>query len=221
MELPYILNIDTSTDICSAALTKGNEVIAYLESCDGKSHAKTLLPYIQELLDEAHLKPQDLNAVALSMGPGSYTGLRIGTSTAKGICYTMDIPLIAIPTLQIIAVSAVTESQVLPDSLICPLLDARRMEVFTAVYQTDLQEVTPVSSQIIDENSFNDILSEKEVIFCGNGVEKCRNLLEKNTHAHFNTDPISAKNMSKIAYQKFENRQFEDVAYFEPFYLKE
>lgn len=221
MNTPYILNIDTATDICSVALTRGSEVVALRENADGKSHAKTLLPFIRDILSEQQIAPDALDAVSLSTGPGSYTGLRIGTSTAKGICYAMGIPLIGIPTLQLIAAPFAERYDSLTNYVICPLLDARRMEVFTSVYTPDLQQVNPVSAVIVDENSFTEILSKKQVLFCGNGVEKCRDLLKKSPHSHFDTTPISAKNMAKIALKKFESKQFEDVAYFEPYYFKE
>ncbi|MCK9339952.1 MAG: tRNA (adenosine(37)-N6)-threonylcarbamoyltransferase complex dimerization subunit type 1 TsaB [Bacteroidales bacterium] len=221
MKIPYILNIDTATDICSVALSHGEQIIAYRENLNGKSHAQTLLPFIRDVLNEGHVSVGQLNAVALSKGPGSYTGLRIGTSTVKGICYAMGLPLIAIPTLQIIAVDAVNEAKQYPDGLICPLLDARRMEVFTAFYQNDLTEISPVHACIVDEESFTDILLNNHVVFCGNGVKKCAPILAQSPHAHFISEPISARNMAQIAFSKFLNLQFEDVAYFEPFYLKE
>lgn len=219
--MPYILSIDTSTEICSVALSKGTEQVAFRESAEGRSHAKVLLPFIEETLHEANVQPSKLQAVAVSMGPGSYTGLRIGVSTAKGLCYSLGIPFIAVPTLQVMAAGACPSLAQHPDALLCPMLDARRMEVFTALYDSALREVRPFSAQIIDENSFVDVLGEKKVVFCGNGMEKCKELLSKNANALFDDTPISARNMREIALQKFENQQFEDVAYCEPMYGKE
>lgn len=215
-----ILCIDTATEVCTVALGRDGKLLAMRENADGQSHAKTLLPYIDEVLKEADLQPSDLHAVAVGMGPGSYTGLRIGASTAKGLCYSLDIPLIAVSTLQIIAAGAASRQPSF-SGVFCPLLDARRMEVFTAIYNADLQEIEPVSAQIVGEDTFAALLAEKEVVFCGNGMEKCRTLLSAFPKAHFCTEPLSAKNMLSIAYQQFENQQFVDAAYFEPLYGKE
>lgn len=219
--MPYILSIDTSTEICSVALSKGTEQVAFRETAEGRSHAKILLPFIEETLKEAAVAPGQLQAVAVSMGPGSYTGLRIGVSTAKGLCYSLGIPLIAVPTLQIIAAGTRKAVSMAPEMLLCPMLDARRMEVFAAMYNGDLQEVMPFSAEIIEEGSFAEVLAEHQVLFCGNGAEKCREILSKNANARFDSTPISARNMVEIALQKFENQQFEDVAYCEPTYGKE
>lgn len=219
--MPYILSIDTSTEICSVALSKGTEQVAFRETAEGRSHAKILLPFIEETLKEAAVVPEQLQAVAVSMGPGSYTGLRIGVSTAKGLCFSLGIPLIAVPTLQIMAAGTRKAVPMEPEMLLCPMLDARRMEVFVAMYNVDLQEVMPFGAKIIEEGSFAEALAEHKVLFCGNGAEKCREILSKNANACFDHTPISARNMVEIALQKFENQQFEDVAYCEPIYGKE
>ena len=155
---PLILCLDTATDICSVALTRAAQVVAYRENGDGNSHARILLPFVEEVLKEAAVKPQELAAVAVSMGPGSYTGLRIGTSTAKGLCYALEIPLIAIPTLQIIAAGASKNLPATHDVTFCPMLDARRMEVFTALYDRNLQPLNDVAAVIVDENTFAELL---------------------------------------------------------------
>ncbi|MBQ4355186.1 MAG: tRNA (adenosine(37)-N6)-threonylcarbamoyltransferase complex dimerization subunit type 1 TsaB [Bacteroidales bacterium] len=218
--MPYILSIDTSTDICSVALFQGTEQVAFRESAEGRSHAKILLPFIEETLKDAGVRPDQLQAVAVSMGPGSYTGLRIGVSTAKGLCYSLDIPLIAVPTLQIIAAGA-RPALPSPDTLLCPMLDARRMEVFTALYDQQLHEIQPFDAVIVEEGTFAEILGKSPVLFCGNGMEKCRELLSASSNSHFDSTPISARNMGEIALQKFNRQQFEDVAYCEPQYGKE
>ncbi len=215
-----ILCLDTATEVCTVALARNGELLAMRENADGQSHAKTLLPYIDEVLKEARIQPSGLSAVAVGMGPGSYTGLRIGASTAKGLCYSLGIPLMAVSTLQIIAAGAAQQSGGF-SGVFCPLLDARRMEVFTAVYNAGLQEVESVSAQIVGEETFARLLAENEVIFCGNGMEKCRSLLSASPHAHFCSETLSAQNMIPLAYQQFEKQQFVDVAYFEPLYGKE
>ena len=218
---PLILCLDTATDICSVALTRAAQVVAYRENGDGNSHARTLLPFVEEVLNEAGVQPQDLAAVAVSMGPGSYTGLRIGTSTAKGLCYALEIPLIAVPTLQIIAAGASKNLSDTQDVTFCPMLDARRMEVFTAQYDHDLQPLNDVQAVIVDENTFAELLENHQTIFCGNGAEKCRPLYEKNPNAIFDLTPVSTRNMAGIALKKFTEKQWEDLAYFTPLYGKD
>ena len=218
---PLILCLDTATDICSVALARAGEVIAYRENSDGNSHARILLPFVEEVLKEASVKPDELAAVAVSMGPGSYTGLRIGTSTAKGFCYALDIPIIAVPTLQIIAAGALANLPGEKDVTLCPMLDARRMEVFTAQYDRDLQPLNDVQAVIVDENTFAELLENHQTIFCGNGAAKCRPLYESQTNAIFDLTPVSARNMTGIALKKYTEKQWEDLAYFTPLYGKD
>ena len=218
---PLILCLDTATDICSVALARAAKVVAYRENSDGNSHARTLLPFVEEVLNEAGVKPQDLTAVAVSMGPGSYTGLRIGTSTAKGLCYALEIPLIAVPTLQIIAAGAAANKDDSDPVLFCPMLDARRMEVFTAQYDHNLLPLNDAEAIIVDESTFTELLENQQTIFCGNGAEKCRPLYEKKTNAIFDNTPISARHIAGIALKKFTENQFEDIAYFSPLYGKD
>lgn len=218
--MAYILNIDTATEICSVALANDSTLLASRENSDGKSHAKTLLPFIEETLKEAQITPSQLDAVAISMGPGSYTGLRIGTSTAKGLCYSLSIPLLAIPTLQVIAAGA-TAATSDKNLLYAPLLDARRMEVFTCLYDSLLQAQNEVTSVVVDADFFTKLTTNQKVVFCGNGVDKCQDLIKDNPLAISNNAPISAKNMVQLSLEKFHKQQFEDIAYFEPFYLKE
>lgn len=161
------------------------------------------------------------DAVSVSAGPGSYTGLRIGVSTAKGLCYGYDIPLIAVDTLKIISKNALTGITEKKDVLLCPMIDARRMEVYTALYNTDLEVIRPVSAEIISENSFAEILEEKTIYFFGNGSGKCKSIIT-HPNARFldNAVPL-AENMMQLAEHKFSQKEFVDTAYFEPFYLKE
>lgn len=220
VEEANILCMDTSTEVCTVALIRGAEVLAYRENADGQSHARNLLPYIDEILTQVGMAPSDLQAVAVGMGPGSYTGLRIGASTAKGLCYSLEIPMIAVPTLQIVAAGAAASFDY-GDALFCPLLDARRMEVFTALYDGSLREVSPAEAQIVDEGAFAALLSEHRVVFCGNGMPKCRQLLSGNPNALFSDAPLSARNMALLASRQFAACDFVDAAYFEPLYGKE
>lgn len=219
---PIILHIETATENCSVALSKGDQLIGILEESKGLSHAEKLIPFIDRLLHKVELKPSDLNAIAVSIGPGSYTGLRIGASTAKGLCYALDIPIITIPTLLIITIGAIEDKfDYEGPFLYAPMIDARRMEVFTALYKPDWELKNEIHAEIIEEDSFSDILEHNRIIFCGNGMPKCKEILSKHPNAIFSDAPLSAKNMIKPALQMFENEQFDDVAYFEPFYLKE
>ena len=220
---PTILYIETATDVCSVALSRGAEVIGLKEEAGGNNHAKHLLPFVDEVLKQGGCTVSDLNGVAVSVGPGSYTGLRIGVSTAKGIAYTAGIPVMAVGTLESIAQGAReswTDASAEPLQIV-PMLDARRMEVFTTRYSFDMQSLEEVSAKIVDENTFAELLSEHKVLFCGNGIPKCREILSANPNAFFAEVPVSAKNMLPAALRKWQNSDFENVAYFEPFYLKE
>lgn len=220
---PTILYIETATDVCSVALSRGAEVIGLKEEAGGNNHAKHLLPFVDEVLKQGGCTVSDLNGVAVSVGPGSYTGLRIGVSTAKGIAYTAGIPVMAVGTLESIAQGAReswTDAFTEPLQIV-PMLDARRMEVFTTRYSFDMQSLEEVSAKIVDENTFAELLSEHKVLFCGNGMPKCREILSANPNAFFAEVTVSAKNMLPAALRKWQNSDFENVAYFEPFYLKE
>ena len=220
---PTILYIETATDVCSVALSRGTEIIGLKEEAGGNNHAKNLLPFVDEVLKQSGVSMSEINGVAVSIGPGSYTGLRIGVSTAKGIAYTAGIPVMAISTLESIAQGAKQLwSETSTESVqIVPMIDARRMEVFTTRFDYDMQPLEDVSAKIVDENTFAKLLSEQKVLFCGNGMPKCRELLSAFPNACFIDAPISAKNMLPTALKKWQNNDFEDVAYFEPFYLKE
>lgn len=220
---PTILYIETATDVCSVALSKGSEIIGLKEEAGGNNHAKHLLPFVDEVLKQAGVSMTEINGVAVSIGPGSYTGLRIGVSTAKGIAYTAGIPVMAVSTLESIAQGAKTlwaeSSSEQPQ--IVPMIDARRMEVFTTRYDFDMNPLEEVASKIIDGTTFTELLSKEKVLFCGNGMPKCKEILSAFPNAKFMDAPISAKNMLPAALRKWQKQEFEDVAYFEPFYLKE
>lgn len=215
-----ILQIETATPVCSVAISVNGATVAVVEESAQNIHASKLTLFIDEAMKQAGISYQQLDAVAVSKGPGSYTGLRIGVSTAKGLCFALDKPLIAIGTLRMMANGFLT---VHPNygGLICPMIDARRMEVFTSVYNNKLQEIEIVNAKIVDEKSFILELDEHYVTFIGDGAEKCKQVLS-HQNAHFNTANFnSAAHMSNLAYKAFTAGHYEDVAYFEPFYLKD
>lgn len=215
--MAYILNIETATKNCSVSLAKDGEVIAIKELNDGNySHAEKLHPFIEDVLKEAKCSKQQIDAIAVSKGPGSYTGLRIGVSTAKGLCFALNKPLISIETLQSLSTSITIE-----EGYIVPMIDARRMEVYSEIFNTNYQSVRKIEAQIIDENSFAKELATQKVYFLGDGAEKCKSTLT-HTNAVFIDDKFpSAKEMAILSYKKYQQEHFEDVAYFEPFYLKD
>jgi tRNA threonylcarbamoyladenosine biosynthesis protein TsaB len=219
--MAVILSIETSTAVCSVALSNNGACLAEKINFEGPSHATLLSVYVQEMLDFAKQQGLKLDAVAISCGPGSYTGLRIGVSTAKGLCYGLEIPLIAINTLQVMA-STVKESQVVPDNtLLCPMIDARRMEVYVAFYDIKLNTIKETAADIINEDSYIDLLNTHPILFFGNGADKCKaNITHTNAIFLDEIHPI-AKNMIILAEAYYQAQRFEDVAYFEPFYLKE
>jgi len=216
-KLAIILNIETATKNCSVSLAKKGKVIAIKELNNGNySHAEVLHPFIVAILKEADLTSKEIDAVAVSKGPGSYTGLRIGVSAAKGLCFAFDKPLISIETLRSLAQAISVE-----EGFIVPLLDARRMEVYAAVFDKDIEQVRSTQAEIIDENSFGEYLDTDKVFFLGDGAHKCKQLIT-HKNAFFIDDKFpSAKEMALLSYQKYKISDLEDVAYFEPFYLKD
>ncbi len=219
-----ILNIETSTSICSVAITQDGAPILTRVHTDGQNHAKVLPVFIKELLTTCKEQGKTIDAVALSQGPGSYTGLRIGTATAKGICYGLNVPLLSIDTLQIMCMAAhsTLQTQSLNSStLYCPMIDARRMEVYCAQYDAHNNRLTDVEAKVIDEHSFEDILAEHDVYFFGDGTTKCQAVIT-HPHARFmeGITPL-ASYMGELAEKAYTASNFADVAYFEPFYLKE
>lgn len=216
----YILSIETATTACSVAISRNEELLACREVNNGYSHAENLHVFIRDVLRECGLSPKDLSAVAVSKGPGSYTGLRIGVSAAKGLCYALNIPLLSVDTLQSMAASVVQKDE---SALYVPMLDARRMEVYCAAYDAALKPAIPIQSLVLDKDSISLFETAGPLYFFGDGMEKAGSLLRARfSHAHFveNLYP-SAKTLSVLAYSRFNEKKFEDVAYFEPFYLKE
>ena len=217
-----ILNIETSTNVCSVAVSQDGSCIFNKEDHDGPNHAVILGVFVQEALSfiDSHAIP--LDAVAVSCGPGSYTGLRIGLSMAKGICYGRDVKLIAIPTLELMCVPLLLGEKINEENaLLCPMIDARRMEVYSQFFDRALNEVRSINADIVESNTYDDILAQQPVYFFGNGAEKCHEVLtHHNAHIIEGIVPL-AKNMYPLAEKRMANEQFEDVAYFVPFYLKD
>lgn len=215
--MTYILNIETATTNCSVSLSKDGETIVLKEDNDKSySHAERLHVYIDMVLKEANIDSKDLNAIAISKGPGSYTGLRIGVSAAKGLCFALDKPLISVPTLQALAHQINCD-----DGIIVCLLDARRMEVYSAIYDANYNQIRDTEAQILTEDSFKEYLENGKVYFIGNGVEKTKALINHNNAIFIEHKLPSANEMSLLAFNKYKFGDFEDVAYFEPYYLKD
>jgi tRNA threonylcarbamoyladenosine biosynthesis protein TsaB len=215
--LAYILNIETATTNCSVSLSKNGKTILLKEDYNNNySHAERLHIYIDAVLNEAGITSKDLDAVAVSKGPGSYTGLRIGVSAAKGLCFALDKPLVSVSTLE-----ALAHQVIYNDGVIVAMLDARRMEVYSAIFDSKYHQIRETEAQIIDADSFNSYLQEGKVYFIGNGVEKTKTLIN-HPNAVFIEDKLpSANEMSFLVYNKFKIMDTENVAYFEPYYLKD
>lgn len=225
-EAPKILNIETTGENCSVALSEGNTIRNLKEHKEGKSHASKLAVFIDQLLREEQLTVRGLDAISISKGPGSYTGLRIGVSTAKGLCYGADLPLISVHTLQALGQFLIENAgeynlQIPSDAYLVPMIDARRMEVYSAVLNANNQFVQNVRAEVIDAESYKDMLEEKPVIFFGNGAHKCKDLITHENALFVENIDFSAVNMVTLSNHQYENKTFEDVAYFEPFYLKD
>lgn len=214
--MALIINIDTAVKSASICLSNEEKIIAELSNPSEKESAAWLHVAVQQLLRQHHLSLQQLNAIAVSAGPGSYTGLRVGMAAAKGLCYALNIPLITLNTLQIMAASA----RNIDADLLCPMIDARRMEVFTALYNSSLQEVMPSTNMIIEEGAFANWLENYSICFFGNGSDKAQPVI-KNPNARFAVIKTSAKDMVPLALKKFEATQFSGLAYSEPFYGKD
>ena len=216
--LPLILNIETATKNCSVSLSSNNEILVAKELNDGNySHSENLHVFIDDILKSAKKSFGEVDAIAVSKGPGSYTGLRIGVSTAKGLCFSLDKPLISIGTLASLAHSITIEK----NAIIIPLLDARRMEVYSAVFDNTYNQIREVKAEIIEATSFLAFLDKKKVYFLGDGAEKCKDTIKHKNAIFLEGYFPSAKEMATLSYKKFINNEFEDVAYFEPFYLKD
>lgn len=216
--MPVILNIETATKNCSVSIAEKGEVLSLTELNEGSfSHAEKLHSFILDVLKKSHKTMQDLDAIAVSKGPGSYTGLRIGVSAAKGLCFALDIPLIAISTLSLL-IHAISKKEY---DYYIPLLDARRMEVYSAVYNSANEQIRETKAEIIDSTSFSEFLSQGKVCFLGDGAAKCKEFISNENAIFLENYFPSASEMAKISFEKFSNKNFEDVAYFEPYYLKD
>ncbi|WP_405610018.1 tRNA (adenosine(37)-N6)-threonylcarbamoyltransferase complex dimerization subunit type 1 TsaB [Polaribacter sp. Asnod1-A03] len=215
--MAIILNIETATKNCSVSIANNGEIISIKELNNGNySHAEVLHPYILDVLKEAEISTVEIDAVAVSKGPGSYTGLRIGVSAAKGLCFAFDKPLISIETLE-----SLTHSISIESGFIVAMLDARRMEVYSTIYNDSYEKVREIKAEVIDETSFSEYLEKGKVYFLGDGANKCKGII-KHINAFFIDDKFpSAEEMASLSYNKYKKNDIEDVAYFEPFYLKD
>ena len=217
-----ILNIETSTNVCSVALSQDGVCLYEDVNMEGPSHAQVLAGYVKNAVSFADSHAIPIDAIAISKGPGSYTGLRIGVSEAKGVAYGRDAELLSVPTLKLLTVPILLGHEELPeDALLCPMIDARRMEVYCALYDRALNEVVQTQALVIDSDSFKEYLDKQPIYFMGNGADKCVETIQ-HPNAHFIKNIVPrAKNMIPLAEMAMAKEQFEDVAYFEPFYLKE
>lgn len=221
--MALILNIETSGYTCSVAISEDDEVILAKETDEKNSHSVKLAPLTNELIKTLNLKPDQLNAVAISRGPGSYTGLRIGTSFAKGLCYSLNIPLLAIDTLKIMCINVLQKKTLSNESILCPMIDARRMEVYTALYDTTLNNISEIQPLVLNEQAFEQY-DNNELYFFGSGMNKWKEITigKKPSNFKFVPDILpKAELMAYLSYPLFKEKKYEDVAYFEPFYLKD
>jgi tRNA threonylcarbamoyladenosine biosynthesis protein TsaB len=219
--LSYLLHIETATPVCSVALSFENKILSLRETAEENAHSSCINIFIEECLKEEGIEAAELNAVSLSTGPGSYTGLRIGAATAKGLCYALNIPLVSVSTLQAMAAGFLLKNDIKKkDLLLCPMIDARRMEVYYALYDKDLAEVRSPSAKVVTEDFLSDA-GERTIIYFGTGSEKCREVI-KNKNMEFAAGNFnSAANSVELAIQKFHKQELEDIALFEPLYIKE
>ena len=216
-----ILCIETATEVCSVVVSNNGNIIFEKESTEGPSHATLLGVFVDESVQYLRKMGLVLDAVAVSCGPGSYTGLRIGVSEAKGLCYGLGIPMIAIKTPLIMTQRILETTDVADDILLCPMIDARRMEVYAAIYDNKLNLVRDIAADIVDENTYQEYLHKSEVLFFGNGASKCQSSINNNSAVFIEDIYPSARYMVKLAEELFAKKEFVDSAYFEPFYLKD
>lgn len=217
--MSFILSIETATPVCSIALHSSGNVIAASHHYVSQSASSKLALMIDELLKRCDLEPKQLDGIAVSAGPGSYTGLRIGVATAKGMCYALSIPLMAVNTLDCL-VKQVNE-QFHGDELLCPMIDARRMEVYCQLVTSKGEKIEETQARIIDEQSFKNYLDKSVIVFFGSGADKCKEVIRSKNAKFLSDIHPSAQQVGELASKKFENKQFENVAEFEPFYLKD
>lgn len=215
--MSIILNIETATKNCSVSIANKGQILAIKELNNGNySHAEVLHPFIVAILEEANITTDKIDAVAVSKGPGSYTGLRIGVSAAKGLCFAFNKPLISVDTLTSLSYSIAIDA-----GFLVPMLDARRMEVYAAVFNESHQKVRDIQAEIIDENSFSEYLKSNKVYFLGDGSQKCKDIITHENAVFVDAKFPSAKEMAQLSYDKYKKSDIENVAYFEPFYLKD
>jgi tRNA threonylcarbamoyladenosine biosynthesis protein TsaB len=216
--MSLILSIETSVKVCSAAIHESGKLRASAEVHIEQAHASKLALIIDEVLETSNLAPAQLNAVAVTSGPGSYTGLRIGTSTAKGLCVALGIPLLSVGTLDLMAHQV---KQRCRDTLLCPMIDARRMEVYCCLYNQSMEVVLPTEAKVIDEQSFQEYLEKHEIVFFGDGADKCKEVINSENARFIEGVYPSAASMGELVFHKFQSKMFEDLIDFEPHYLKE
>ena len=223
--MALILNIESSTEVCSVSLSRNGEILQILENVSGQNHSMLMTVFIEQIFKETSLQMSQLEAVAVSGGPGSYTGLRIGVAAAKGICYALNIPLIAITSLAAMAHQVITNPGLygLPEvpMLFCPMIDARRMEVYTAFFNEKEELVRGIQADIIEPDSYLSFLEQGKVVFFGNGADKCKAILTHHNAVFLDNIKTSAAYMTDLSETAFREKRFEDVAYYEPFYLKD
>jgi tRNA threonylcarbamoyladenosine biosynthesis protein TsaB len=225
--MAIILNIETSTEVCSVTLAENGKTLFQKESTTGLNHSELLTVFIQDLFSENNFELRNIDAVAVSMGPGSYTGLRIGVSVAKGLCYGLNKPLIGIGSIDVMGIYTAKNTGEFYDNgngdelLFCPMIDARRMEVYTALYNSKGEQVLPVTAEIITGDSYSEYLQDKKILFFGNGAEKCKSEIVHENALFKGPVKTSARFMQNLSEIKYNKREFEDVAYFEPYYLKD
>lgn len=217
--MPLILNIDTATEFASVCISNGNETLGIEKNTEQQNHASFLQPAIKKIIQAANISLQQLDAIAVSAGPGSYTGLRVGLASAKGLCYALGKPLICVNTLEVMARACILHNNA-DENLYCPMIDARRMEVFTAVYNNRLEAVLQPCAMILNENSFAELLNGHTIIFSGSGIAKAQKILQ-HPKAQFRNVQHDATHLSILALQHFIENKFADAAYAEPLYLKE
>jgi len=217
--MTIILSIETATPVCSVALHNENKLLGVYELHTEKSHSEQITVLIEQICKQNNISLKEISAVAVSKGPGSYTGLRIGTATAKGLCFALQKPLIAVNTLEgmIWQISACVE----PETLLCPMIDARRMEVYCLLANREKEIIEPTQALIVEPHSFEKYLSEKKIVFFGNGASKCKDILNHENAVFWENLYPSARSVGQIAWQKYQQSEFENLIYFEPFYLKD
>jgi tRNA threonylcarbamoyladenosine biosynthesis protein TsaB len=219
--MALILSLETATSVCSAALYDNDKLLANEEYHVPQSTASQLSVLIDQLFNRTGRQPSQLNAVAVSAGPGSYTGLRIGVATGKGFCYALNIPLIAINTLELMAYQFASQNVLSGSELLCPMLDARRMEVYTLLAAADLRIIESTEAKVIDESSYQSWLEKNKILFFGNGSDKCKEMIRHENAVFISGIIPSAAKLGEMAFRKYNFKQFEDLAAYEPYYLKD